>query len=251
MIDFDGTGDSPLDAHADDSDLPYEADSGGTAGHLAFQENFDNGFDTAAADPYALAHFHDAPRFQGFDHVTPINDNQGPAPTCFPETVENILQLYNGDTEGSLNDLSARILDEARERGLASSADGVHWVIPNAYHQAVFAALGIPTEVHDFDHALFKHYLDRQCPLQLGVDSAYLGNPESGPHSIALIDVRAHASGEWYYRVLDSANPQQEWYRASDIAAAALSAREKWPADGHNGRALVCLRPALNWPFKT
>jgi hypothetical protein len=251
MIDFDYTGDSPLDSHETDSDLPHEADDGGlTDGLSAFDENYDDGLYPPAHDPYAPRRLNDSLRFEGFDHVTPVNDDQGPAPTCFPETVENIVQLYRGDTAGSLNDFSTRILGEAQVRGLATSADGVHWLIPNAYHQAFFDVLGISTEIHDFDHALFKHYLDRQCPIQLGVDSAYFGNPESGPHSVALVDVRVNAGGEWYYRVLDSANPQQEWYPASGVEAAARSAREKWP-DGHNGRALVCLRPALNWPYRT
>src|SRR5882724_10268164 len=48
---------------------------------------------------------HGEPRFAGFGGVDLINDSQGMSPTCFPESVENIFQLYQGDVSGINNDL--------------------------------------------------------------------------------------------------------------------------------------------------
>jgi hypothetical protein len=190
------------------------------------------------------------PRFSGFGEVTAINDNQGYLPTCFPESVENVLQLYHGDTGGIYNALAQNILEYAKGHGLAFMVNDHQWVIPNNCQQAILYQYGIPTELHDFDHQSFKHYLDQQCPILLGVDSAYLGNPISGAHCITLVDMQTGTDGYWYYRILDSAHPEQEWYPAATIEAAAMSALRKWP-DGHNGCALICQLPAKAWPFRT
>jgi len=190
------------------------------------------------------------PHFGGFEATSMINDSQGFAQTCFPETVENILQLYAGDTAGAFNHSSQAILEYAKLHGMAVLTNTNEWVIPNAHHQAILSAFGVPTDLVVFNYEYFRALLDQQYPIQLGVDSAYFGNPASGSHSITLVDVKQTQNGEWYYRVLDSANPTQEWYPASVVEQAMKSALSKWN-DGINGRALVCKIPAIVWPFRT
>jgi len=190
---------------------------------------------------------HGEPRFAGFGGVDLINDSQGMSPTCFPESVENIFQLYQGDVSGINNDLVHQVVAHARAMGW-TDANGV---ILNEYHQHVFHSLGIPTELVEFDHQYFQIHLDRQCPIQQGVDSAYFNNPISGPHSVTLVDLKPDVDGRWWYRVLDSAYPQQQWYPADVVESAAQSAKVKWGLGGHNGRAIVCKLPAINWPFRT
>ncbi|MBZ4423011.1 hypothetical protein, partial [Myxococcus sp. RHSTA-1-4] len=190
-------------------------------------------------------------RFSGFDSIEAINDSQGSLPTCFPETVENIIQLYQGDAYGIQNELAQLVSDQAQANGWTNPKG----IILHGHHQDVFQMLGIPTELvafnsPNFSFDYFKAHLDAQCPIQLGVDPADFGNPGPNPHSVTLVDAKPDAQGRWFYRVLDSANPQTQWYPVETVERSARSAWFKWN-DGHNGSAIICKQPALRWPFRT
>ena len=158
--------------------------------------------------------------FKGLSNTRYVADQQAGF-DCWLEAIENVVQLYYGDTAGNLNKLSdylRQAMIQDNYAGYNAQTDNVD--SPMVRYPEILARCGVSTKWYNFgkgeqfDHRALMQVLDQNRIALAVVNVQHLPNygGQKGYHAMVIANYVVDANNVLFYRGLDSNFEKQEQY---------------------------------------